>query len=340
MSAAQRIASSTACTHLAWDGFYTVQKAPGLLNDKPLLRVHSPGGIAGDYAVGLASFGPGLDNTGVTGNVVLANDGTGTTSDGCEAFTNAAAMAGKIALVDRGTCGFTIKVKNAQNAGAIAAIVVDNVASCAPDGLGGVDPTITIPSVRVTQSDGNLIRANLGSGVNVTLLRDPSLLAGGDAAGRVLMYSPSPYQPGSSVSHWDTSADPDLLMEPALNNGLSSDVDLTKWAFTDIGWFNELLSADAPRVEATRLLGNSPNPFGPSTLIRFALEREQDVSLDVYDLNGRLVTSLRHAHMTGGQHAVSWDGRDRQGQQAPAGVYVYRLKAGEEIESRPMVLVR
>ena len=76
-------------------------------------------------------------------------------------------MTGKIGLVDRGTCGFTVKVKNAQDAGAIGVIVADNM-PVSPAPLGGVDATITIPSVRVTTVHGNLIKGEL-PGVNVTL---------------------------------------------------------------------------------------------------------------------------------------------------------------------------
>lgn len=81
------------------------------------------------------------------GSVVSVDDAnaTGPTmSDACTALTNVGAVAGKIALVDRGTCGFTIKVKNAQNAGAIGVIVADNAAGPVV-GMGGFDQTIVIP---------------------------------------------------------------------------------------------------------------------------------------------------------------------------------------------------
>ena len=79
------------------------------------------------------------------------------TSDGCEPFVNAAAVSGNIALVDRGTCAFTVKVANAQAAGATGVLVADNVWG-PPDPLAGVDPTITIPSVRITLQSGNAIK--------------------------------------------------------------------------------------------------------------------------------------------------------------------------------------
>jgi hypothetical protein len=113
-------------------------------------------------------------------------------------------------------------------------------------GLGGSDATVTIPAVRVTLATGNTIREQLkrrsrtGSGVVAAIGRVGTQFAGGDALGRVLMYAPNPFQSGSSVSHFDTSATPNLLMEPAINGNLVQVVgpprDLTLPLFVDIGW--------------------------------------------------------------------------------------------------------
>ncbi len=66
------------------------------------------------------------------------------------------------------------------------------------------------------------------------------LLAGREAAtGRVELYTPNPVQPGSSVSHWNTAANPNLLMEPQINTGLPLTLDLTRQLLRDIGWFRD-----------------------------------------------------------------------------------------------------
>jgi len=143
----------------------------------PVLTVNAPPVIAGNYPAGAAAFGPPLTLAGVTGNVVLADDGVGggvppnpANSDACEPLINGAAIAGNIALVDRGTCAFTVKVHNAQDAGAIGVIVANHVTGGnAPMSMGGSDPAIVIPSLSVGYSNGNLIKAQLGAGVNVTL---------------------------------------------------------------------------------------------------------------------------------------------------------------------------
>jgi hypothetical protein len=271
---------------------------------------------------------------------VLANDGTGVPTNGCEPFINALDVSGNIAFVDRGGCPFVVKVKNAQNAGALAVVVADSVPGCPALGMSGVDPTITIPSVRITNDDGATIKSHLLLGVNATLQVDPALRAGADAAGRVLVYTPIPFATGSSVSHWDTSPTPNLLMEPAINPDLSSNVDLALHHFIDIGWVvNATSSTDNPEAASTRL-GNYPNPFRASTRIRFSLEREETVDLGVYDLAGRLVKRLASGRLTAGHHAITWDGTDVTGRRTAAGIYHYSLRTASATENGRMVLVR
>ncbi|HWW69579.1 MAG TPA: PA domain-containing protein, partial [Duganella sp.] len=159
---------------------------------------------------------------------------------------NASAVAGKIALIDRGACVFVDKVKNVQNAGAIGAIIVDNTPGSPPPDLGGDDPTIVIPAVRITLDDGRALKAVLAtrsrthSGLFANLGVNLAVRAGTDLAGRVMLYATDPNLPGSSVSHYDISAIPNQLMEPAINDDLSHEVapprDLTYPLLRDIGW--------------------------------------------------------------------------------------------------------
>ncbi|WP_303318752.1 PA domain-containing protein [Flavivirga abyssicola] len=133
------------------------------------LTVNVPGSIAGEYNALQAAFGSPL--TEITGDLVLVDDGLATTIDGCSALVNSAAINGKIAVIQRGNCSFDTKVKNAENAGAIAVIIVNN----SPDAIfamGGDDYTIYIPSLMVSQTDGQAIIAALGSTVNVTIEPD------------------------------------------------------------------------------------------------------------------------------------------------------------------------
>jgi hypothetical protein len=133
----------------------------------PELTVNSPGSIAGTYAAAGAAFGAELDEAGVTGNVELVDDGSASGSEGCGSLVGF--TAGRIAMIDRGTCEFGTKVLNAENAGAIAAIVVNNQGDgLVSMGAGAQGGQVTIPSLFIGQSDGDTIKAEL-PGVNATL---------------------------------------------------------------------------------------------------------------------------------------------------------------------------
>ncbi len=96
-----------------------------------------------------------------------------------------------------------------------------------------------------------------------------------------------------------------------------------------------------PRPLVSRLLPNVPNPFNPSTKIRFDLSFGAEVVLRVYDVGGRLVRTLEHAvWYPQGRHAVFWDGRDNQGRSAASGVYYVRLQAGGTVDSQRVVLLK
>lgn len=235
MTAAERSAALRNTGHLVWTGETVNEQAALVLDNRSVLSVSSPAAIAGSYEIGFAGFGPAPTSANFAGTIVAALDGAGTsTLDACEPIANAGAIAGNIALVDRGSCAFVIKAANVQNAGA-AGMLVANTAAGAP-AMGGSDPSITIPSVSVSQADGALIRANLP--VQASFMIDPSLLQGADDQGRVRLYAPNPYESGSSFSHYDTALLPNALMEPAITASLRGNynIDLTPALFQDLGW--------------------------------------------------------------------------------------------------------
>ncbi|MBK5269332.1 MAG: S8 family serine peptidase [Acidimicrobiia bacterium] len=119
-------------------------------------------GVDSTLEAGIAGFGPSLADAPVTGLVAQALP-----ANGCSSVTNSAGIAGKIALISRGDCGFVVKVKNAQDAGALG-VIVHNNAPGDPIAMGGSDGTITIPSVFITQADGTTIRAALDGGAVVS----------------------------------------------------------------------------------------------------------------------------------------------------------------------------
>ena len=249
MTEAQRAASMINPRNVVFTGAEAIASVPLVLKGTPTLLVTEPANIAGIKAIGTAAFGGPLTALGVTGQIRVGKDSTDPAngpleSDGCSPLLNSAEIAGRIALLDRGTCGFTVKAKNAQDAGAAAVIIANNAAG-APPGLAGVDPTVTIPVASVSQADGNAIKAELlatpAHVVQAFLGLDDARRAGADTQNRPLLYTPNPFEPGSSVSHYDTSGNPNQLMEPAINADLTHNVkppfDLTLPLLHDIGWF-------------------------------------------------------------------------------------------------------
>jgi hypothetical protein len=218
------------------------------------LRVQSPSSIAATYKVGVANFGPELSSPGVSGGVVLAT-GPGGATTGCAPLTNGAAVAANVALIDGGACGNEVKIKNAQDAGATAVVIADSSTSNNPPGnLNATDPLIAagivIPAVQVTNSTGVKLKTNLAAGVQVIIGIEPDRRRGADAAGRAMLYAPDPLASGSSVSHFDTTAFRNVLMEPFINTDLTHSLqppfDFSATFMQDIGWFPD---ADVDGVE-------------------------------------------------------------------------------------------
>jgi hypothetical protein len=147
------------------------------------LTINSPPSLAGPmFAVesGFSTNNKLADIGLTTGDLVLVNDTGGSTHEGCGTISNAGSLPGKIAVIDRGTCDFVAKVKNVQNLGAIAAIVINNVTG-SPFVMGGTDNTIVIPAVMISLSDGNLLKANLGPpNINASLDAVPLITPDGD----------------------------------------------------------------------------------------------------------------------------------------------------------------
>ncbi|MBT8261020.1 MAG: hypothetical protein KJN82_06880, partial [Bacteroidia bacterium] len=154
---------------VSWSKIFGGISGPTSFVSASNITVNSPIGITGDYvSYPTSNFGTPI-NAVITADIVLADDETGSPTEACNALTNGVEINGKIALVRRGNCTFVNKVKNAQNAGAIAVIVMNNNPG-EPIAMGGTDPTITIPAVMITQEDGDLIESTLQSGtVNVSL---------------------------------------------------------------------------------------------------------------------------------------------------------------------------
>jgi flagellar hook assembly protein FlgD len=88
-------------------------------------------------------------------------------------------------------------------------------------------------------------------------------------------------------------------------------------------------------------LGNYPNPFNPTTNIAFRLPETSDVSIQIYGIQGNLVRELAlNQSFEAGDHFVSWDATDNNGQQVASGMYVYLFTAGNYKKTEKMLLLK
>lgn len=140
---------------------------PTVTNPSVVVQVQSPAGVQTNYTgyTLTSGWGASLNNVFAHGNLVLVNSGGATPTEGCAALVNAAAVNGNIAVAVRGTCNFSLKALNAQNAGAIGLILINNQGT-APATMadGGEGPQITIPVVMVTQAQGAALLTHLQGG--------------------------------------------------------------------------------------------------------------------------------------------------------------------------------
>ncbi len=134
-----------------------------------LSRINAPAALAGVKEAGTADFGASAFD--LSRDLVLALDAADTEgptpTDGCTPFLNASAVAGRIALIDRGTCFFVVKVRHAQDAGAAGVLIVNNVTGLVS--MTGDDATITIPVLSVSLADGAAIKEALAAGTRVDM---------------------------------------------------------------------------------------------------------------------------------------------------------------------------
>jgi len=93
-------------------------------------------------------------------------------------------------------------------------------------------------------------------------------------------------------------------------------------------------------VPAFAITGNYPNPFNPSTTIKFGVNVGGPAQLDVYDIAGRKVRTLLDANLGAGEHRLLWDGQDDAGRSLASGTYVAQLRVGDQVTSHKLVLAK
>jgi hypothetical protein len=103
---------------------------------------------------------------------------------------------------------------------------------------------------------------------------------------------------------------------------------------------SEASSADEALHESFELKQNYPNPFNPATTIAFSLPQESDVSIKIYDVTGSLVRTMVNDNRVAGEYSVVWNGQNDKGVRVSSGVYIYRIEAGNFMQTRRMVVLK
>ena len=97
---------------------------------------------------------------------------------------------------------------------------------------------------------------------------------------------------------------------------------------------------DGVRPASYQLVGNYPNPFNPSTDIKFLAPQDGNVRIDIYNINGQLVKTVLDEYVSAGVKAVTWDGTNADGSKVNSGIYLYKLTAGDVVQTQKMVLMK
>ena len=88
------------------------------------------------------------------------------------------------------------------------------------------------------------------------------------------------------------------------------------------------------------LHNNYPNPFGPTTTIRFELIQPSHINLAIYDITGKLIKTLLNDKKECGSYSLTWDGKDEDNKSMPCGIYLYRLEGEDFIETRKIIFLK
>lgn len=152
--------------------FFSMMVAGGL--SAQFVIINSPADCEGAIEFGQATaWGATLTDSVWTGDLVLVDDGTALPTEGCSALINGADVGGNFALVDRGSCNFSLKALNAQNAGAQAVVIANHTPNAGVIDMGAGDfaATVTVPVVMITYEMGQTIREKIANGmpVNITI---------------------------------------------------------------------------------------------------------------------------------------------------------------------------
>jgi len=131
--------------------------------------------------------------------------------------------------------------------------------------------------------------------------------------------------------------------DTALNRGCSTSAlnPVVVRMITGINTPSEITEIGGKKLQSFRLEQNYPNPFNPSTIISYSLPQASEINIIIYNMLGQKIRSLvGKIKQAAGTHTTQWDGRDDAGKQVASGIYIYRMRAGDFVQSRKLMLLR
>jgi hypothetical protein len=310
-----------------------------------MIRVH-PG--AGD-----GTFGPAVSSPGSGSDIDLADLN-------CDGKVDIVGAAGSALFVMQGFGDGTFGPATAYPIGMGVGVNVVSVADFNRDGkLDAASPSVgALPGyIAVLLGTG---AGGFSSQVNTTIVPSPSEIEVGYAEGDEdpFLYTT---EPGSNQLVVFKSVGDGFFLPGTFHHTAAAPLgiglgDLNRDGLPDVVVANQssdnvsvLLHGDAvTSVEpapakapsAPRLAQNHPNPFNPSTTIRFTLPEPEHARITIYDASGREIATLVDRPFAAGEHRVEWQGRTDHGAPVASGVYFYRLTTSRETTSRRMVILR
>jgi len=93
-------------------------------------------------------------------------------------------------------------------------------------------------------------------------------------------------------------------------------------------------------IEGYKLEQNYPNPFNPTTTISYKLDKDSDVEINIFDISGKLITTLHNEYQTQGEHSITWNGTGDSGIKVGGGVYFFQIQADDFVQTKKMVLMK